>query len=111
MGEYFIKIGGQNVSEAFYDDVEEVVVDNSLHLPDMFTIRLHDQKGVSPSRPRTRHDYPEQSVTLFQLRAVLLSLQHDELLTKGNILNRQIRDDIELSREPSAAVLDDFQHH
>jgi phage protein D/phage baseplate assembly protein gpV len=38
----FIKIGGAKVSEAFMDAVEEVVVDTSLQLPDMFTIRLHD---------------------------------------------------------------------
>ena len=61
-------------------------------------IWLHNQKGVSPSRPDTRHDHPEQSVSLFQLRAMPVSLEHDELLTKGKILSRQIRDDVELSR-------------
>ena len=74
-------------------------------------IWLHNQKGVSPSRPDTRHDHPEQSVALFQLRAIVLSLEHDELLAKGKILCRQVRDDIELSRQPPAALFDDFEHH
>ena len=37
-----IKIGGQDVSQEFMDALDEVVVDTSLHLPDLFTIRLHD---------------------------------------------------------------------
>jgi phage protein D/phage baseplate assembly protein gpV len=37
-----IKIGGQAVSTEFMDLLEEVVVDTSLHLPDLFTIRLSD---------------------------------------------------------------------
>jgi phage protein D/phage baseplate assembly protein gpV len=40
----FIKIGGRDVSKAFMDAVDEVVVDSSLHLPDMFTIRVHDDE-------------------------------------------------------------------
>ncbi len=74
-------------------------------------VRLHNQKGISPSRPDTRHDNPEQSVPLFQLRAIVLSLEHDELLTEGKVLSRQICDDIELSRKPSTAVFDNFDHH
>ncbi|MBN1641146.1 MAG: VgrG-related protein [Anaerolineae bacterium] len=38
----FIKIGGAQVSQEFMDAVDEVVVDASLHLPDMFTISLYD---------------------------------------------------------------------
>jgi phage protein D/phage baseplate assembly protein gpV len=37
-----IKIGGQDVSQEFMDALDEMVVDTSLHLPDLFTIRLHD---------------------------------------------------------------------
>jgi phage protein D len=37
-----IKIGGSVVPEDFMDALDEVVVDSSLYLPDMFTIRLHD---------------------------------------------------------------------
>jgi phage protein D/phage baseplate assembly protein gpV len=46
MGKYqynpTIKIGGSEVSQQFYDSVDEVVVDTTLHMPDMFTIQLHD---------------------------------------------------------------------
>ena len=38
----FIKIGGKDVPEEFMDDLAEVVVDTSLHLPDMFTILVRD---------------------------------------------------------------------
>jgi len=37
-----IKVGGQDVSQEFMDDLDEVVVDTSLHLPGLFTIRLND---------------------------------------------------------------------
>jgi len=37
-----IKIGGQAVAEEFMDLLQEIVVDTSLHLPDLFTIRLSD---------------------------------------------------------------------
>ncbi len=39
-----IKIGGQDVSQEFMDDLDEFVVDTSLHLPGLFTIRLNDPK-------------------------------------------------------------------
>lgn len=39
-----IKIDGQQVSQEFYNDLDEVVVDTSLHMPDLFTIRLHDRE-------------------------------------------------------------------
>jgi hypothetical protein len=68
-------------------------------------------QGVSPSRPDTRNEHPEQPVSLLQLRAILVSLQHKKLLAKGNILCRQIRNYMELSKDPSTAVLDEFEHH
>jgi uncharacterized protein involved in type VI secretion and phage assembly len=37
-----IKIGGQDKTSDILDDVTEIVVDSSLYLPDMFTIRLGD---------------------------------------------------------------------
>ena len=40
----FIKINGQQVPDRFMADLEEVVVDTSLLLPDMFTIRVLDQE-------------------------------------------------------------------
>ena len=41
---FTIKIDGQNVSEAFYAALQEVVVDTSLNLPGMFSIRLYDDE-------------------------------------------------------------------
>lgn len=41
---------------------------------------------------------------------MLVSLEDDQLLAKGKILSRQIRDDIEPSGQPSAAVFDDCEH-
>lgn len=38
----FIKIGGQDVPVELANDLVEVVVDTSLHMPDMFTILIHD---------------------------------------------------------------------
>jgi hypothetical protein len=80
-------------------------------MPPYDGVRLHNQKGISPSRPDTRHDHPEQSIPLFQLWAMLVSLEHDKLLAKGKILSRYMRDDIDLSGEPSTAVFDDLEHH
>ena len=37
-----IKVGGQQVSTEFMDDLDELVVDSSLYLPGMFAIRLND---------------------------------------------------------------------
>ncbi len=39
---FIVKIGGQNMPEAMYDELEEVIVDTRLNLPGMFSIRLHD---------------------------------------------------------------------
>ena len=39
---FTIKISGTNVSEEFYNNVEEVIVDTSLNMPGMFSIRLRD---------------------------------------------------------------------
>ncbi len=42
LSQCFIKIGGRDVSADFMHDLAEVVVDQSLQLPDMFTILLYD---------------------------------------------------------------------
>jgi hypothetical protein len=39
-----VRIAGQYVPDGFMDDVQEIVVDSTLHLPEMVTIRLHDAK-------------------------------------------------------------------
>jgi phage protein D/phage baseplate assembly protein gpV len=39
---FTVKIEGANVSELFYDSLQEIVVDTSLNMPGMFCIRLYD---------------------------------------------------------------------
>ena len=41
-----LKIGGANVSQAFMDAVDEIVVDDSLHMPGMVTIVVRDPEGT-----------------------------------------------------------------
>ncbi len=42
MSQMYLKIGGKNASTEMMTDLKELVVDTSLHLPDMFTIYLAD---------------------------------------------------------------------
>jgi len=42
LSQIYIKISGTNASDKLMTDVDEVVVDTSVHLPNMFTIRLND---------------------------------------------------------------------
>ena len=44
LAQAFVKIGGQDVSKEFMDDLLEIVVDTSLYLPSMFTIEVLDQR-------------------------------------------------------------------
>jgi phage protein D/phage baseplate assembly protein gpV len=44
MDHLFIKVDGSNVPTQAMDDLIEVTVDTSLHVPDMFTIHLHDER-------------------------------------------------------------------
>ncbi len=47
LSQFFVKIGGKSVPDAdmtaLMRDVIEIMVDDSLHMPDMFTIHLHDK--------------------------------------------------------------------
>ena len=43
ISQIFLEVGGAKVSEEIMDDIISVEVDNSLHLPDMFTIFLRDE--------------------------------------------------------------------
>jgi phage protein D/phage baseplate assembly protein gpV len=45
LAQFYIKIGGSNVSEALMHNVLDVAVESSLHLPDMATIRVQDPDG------------------------------------------------------------------
>jgi len=42
MSQMYLKFNGRYASEAIMEDVKEIVVDSSMHLPDMFTILLQD---------------------------------------------------------------------
>ena len=43
MDHLYIKVDGRDLPSDAMDDLLEVAVDSNLHLPDMFTIRLHDE--------------------------------------------------------------------
>jgi len=43
MDHLFVKVDGQDLSPAIMNDLIEVTVDSSLHLPDMFTLHIHDE--------------------------------------------------------------------
>ena len=42
MSQMYLKVNGRYASEDIMEDVKEIVVDTSMHLPDMFTILLQD---------------------------------------------------------------------
>ncbi|MGD2104961.1 MAG: VgrG-related protein [Anaerolineae bacterium] len=44
LSQFFIKIDGQDAPEGLMDALIEVAVEDSVHLPDMFSIRLHDPR-------------------------------------------------------------------
>jgi hypothetical protein len=41
----------------------------------------------------------------------MVSFKDEELLAKGKILSRQIRDDVEFPGEICTVILSDFEHH
>lgn len=41
---FYVEIGGAQASETFMHDLEQVVVETSLHLPDVATLTLHDSR-------------------------------------------------------------------
>jgi phage protein D len=44
LAQFFIKHKGSNVAEGVMNDIIEIEVENNLHLPDMFTIHLHNSE-------------------------------------------------------------------
>ena len=44
LSQFYVKIGGVDASEEVMNDLLEATVEDSVHLPDMFTIRLHDPR-------------------------------------------------------------------
>lgn len=44
LSQFYIKIGGEDAPEELMNNLIEVTVEDSVHLPDMFAIRLHDAR-------------------------------------------------------------------
>src|SRR5215213_7990186 len=44
ISQFYIKIDGTDVQESFMRDLELITVENSLHLPDVATLVLHDPR-------------------------------------------------------------------
>ncbi|MGC9326001.1 MAG: hypothetical protein ACP5I1_00055 [Candidatus Hinthialibacter sp.] len=57
------------------------------------------------------HKHPEQSIPPFQCTALLIPFQYDKLAAQCNVPSGQIRDDIELTGEPTSGKFDDLEHH
>ena len=52
-------------------------------------IGLNNQKRTAPTRPDSWQNHPKQPVTALKVRAFLLALEYDELLTKSEVLGSQ----------------------
>lgn len=79
-------------------------------MPSYDRIGLNNQDGTTPARPDTRQNHPKQSIAVLNLRTILLTLEYDKLMTKGYVLSRQLRHDIEPAVNPTAAISDNFEH-
>jgi hypothetical protein len=44
LAHFYVKLGGADAPEDFMRDLANVEVDDSLHIPDMFTIQVRDAK-------------------------------------------------------------------
>lgn len=53
---------------------------------------------------------PEQSVSHFQMRTILVPLEHDKLLAKCDVLGGQTSDNIKPSSDLKKALCDEFMH-
>lgn len=72
-GRFPIKIGGKTISSKLYNDLFEMVVDTSTHMPTMATLRFHDD------------DLEWVDDSLFDIGKPLEITVDDELLFKGEI--------------------------
>jgi hypothetical protein len=68
-------------------------------------------KGTTPTRPNTRHRNPEYPVPTFNWRTFLAAFQNEQLLTKSQVLCREIGNNIELIACPIQGIEDDSIHH
>ena len=54
-------------------------------MPGNHGLRLHDDKGVGPARPKMAKRYPEEPIEVAQFGTCLFPFEDSELLAKGEI--------------------------
>jgi hypothetical protein len=79
-----------------FKQLHAIHIDGEAHLP--FAFRTIDLSLRSFWKPASQ-------------RALLISLQYNQLLSQGKILSSQICDDIKLALKPIAELLDEKQDH
>ena len=58
-------------------------------MPADYSFGRDDDEGLLPSRPEPPSDYPEELIEKPETRARMSPLQHDELLTQSEILEKE----------------------
>lgn len=51
-------------------------------MPGNYRLRLHDDKCVGPTRPKTAERYPEEPIEAAQFRTCLFAFEDSELMSK-----------------------------
>ena len=59
-------------------------------MPGNHRLRLHDDKGVGPARPKTAKRYPEEPIEVAQFGTCLFPFEDSELLAKGGHLQAEV---------------------
>ncbi len=67
------------------------VVAPSLTVPRDHGVWLHDHQGVAPGAEKSSHENPEDPVAVFKLGALHAALEDHDLLTEGDVLQRESR--------------------
>jgi len=60
----------------------------AMAMPTHDGVRVHDDQGCSPIPPRVGEQHPKQSISVAQLGTSHGALAHGQLLTEGQILER-----------------------
>jgi hypothetical protein len=69
-----------------------------------------DEEGVPPSRPDPTSDYPEELIEGAEAWARMSTLQHDELLTQSEILEKETSPPAKKAYHHSKAEPDEAKH-
>jgi hypothetical protein len=69
-----------------------------------------DQEGLFPACPTSTDEQPEELVAEIQLWASMVPLEHDELLTKGQILEKKSGMRAKEAKERSEAESKETRH-